>query len=606
MKRKLLSILVALFALCAVAFTFTACGTPEQSNNNPPAPPSHECVFSSEWTKTATEHYHKCTIEGCTEKQDFSEHSWNDGEITRYATRDVKGSKKLTCLTCAHTKTESYNFTTPTPVQVYTARQTVAQDNIEGYDFNFNLSCDLEILGLSKGVSGSYAGQYRNNKTTGEESFKRTTSGTLFFDSTAYTYTKNSQKIKLTADDDGTIKKSSVLRVQDEDSFFINKAVVSLVNAIQASHVNNVKILPSGDFDCSASLNFGANHPKISKITSLFSKFGTSVAFKNVEFTNPTAIPFYFSINDQGELEDFAIDLFVNIEIKAVKITLSVSYVQMGASSKIVIPQHDSLIVDDSQIQSVIGSINSELSGLIDDTAYSLDLFARNEFDPAWNKLATVDSYTGRMYKNTEDTNVWFNHSYKFKAHSEEDGKESYKYTVGNIKDGTIYHISRKGSNVYTPVTNLNEQTEFNFNVSPFLFNASEVDCIEKTIKGTTTTYAIHLNNESATNIQSKIINIINSNTADDVIPVNNYMNTDLNIKDAEFIVTIESGKITEVSIKTDIKYNPIGGEFTDYNITLTNELELLINDKLSNASDYSAPKSAESTFGLGGLKDIL
>ncbi|MBE5734050.1 MAG: hypothetical protein E7347_03255 [Clostridiales bacterium] len=601
MKRKLLSVLTTLFLICAVAFTFTACGTPDQSST-----PPHDCVYSSEWTKTDKEHYHQCTIDGCSSKQDKANHSWGEEEITLYATRDAKGTKKTTCLTCSYSKTESYSFTTPTPAQVYTARQTVAQENIEGYDFNFTLSCDLEVLGLSKGVSGSYTGQYRNNKTTGEESFKRTTNGTLFYDSTAYTYTKNSQKIKLTADDDGTIKKSSVLRIQDEDSFFINKAVVSLVNEIQSSQINNVEVLPSGEFECSATLNFGANHPKISKITSLFSKFGTAIAFKNVEFTNPTAIPFYFTINNKGELEDFAIGLFVSIEIKAAKIPLSVTYVQKGANSQIVIPNHDALIVDDSQIQSVIGSINNELSGLIDDTAYSLDLFARNEFDPAWNKLATVDSYTGRMYKNTEDSNVWFNHSYKFKAHSEEDGKESYTYTVGNIKDGTVYHISRKGENVYTPVTTLNEQTEFNFNVSPFLFNASDVDCIEKIVDGTTTTYAIHLNNESATNIQNKIINIINSNTANGVIPVNNYINTNLNIKDAEFIVIIENGKITEVSIKTDIKYNPIGGEFTDYNITLTNELELLINNNLSSAKDYSAPKSAESTLGFGGLKYIL
>ena len=66
--------------------------------------------------------------------------------------------------------------------------------------------------------------------------------------------------------------------------------------------------------------------------------------------------------------------------------------------------------------------------------------------------LATVDKYTGRLYKNTIEENVWFNHSYVYKAHHEEDGAETYKYTVGNIQDGSVHLVSRKGKNDITPV----------------------------------------------------------------------------------------------------------------------------------------------------------
>ena len=120
------------------------------------------------------------------------------------------------------------------------------------------------------------------------------------------------------------------------------------------------------------------------------------------------------------------------------------------------------------------------------------------------------------------------------------------------------------------------------------------------------TIYNIHVNDETAISIQNKIIEMINSINEDKVADVNNYMNSQVKIKDAEFIVTYENGAIKDIKIKTDLKYNPTGGEYTDYNITLTNELELLVNDKLSNASDYEAPSSTGSIVGLAAAKFYL
>ena len=537
---------------------------------------------------------------GCSGHQ----HVWDTGVITREATKTQSGEKKYHCEKCLQTKKEEVLFVAPTKAQVYTARQTVVESAYEGYNFSFDLSCNLSLLGLGAEINGSYDGQYRHNKNTGEEQFKRETSGLLFFDSTEYSYTKNSQKIKLKMNDDGTVKKSSIIRQADESSFFINKAVVSLVNAIQVSTINNVEIAPTNiNFDFVAELNFGANSPKISQITSIFAKADSKVAFKEISFTNPCAIPFYFNINKENELQDFMIGLDFSIKIKGAEVAVSVSYVQEEANTEISIPQDNALIVADYQIENEINYINNSISALKNAEDYSLDVVARNEFDPAWNKLATVDQYISRMYKNTDGNDVWFNHSYEYKIHHLEDGKETYKYTLGNLEDGSVHLVSRKGKNEVGEVSGISADTQFDYLVSPFVFKANNIDCIKKTSNGNKTIYNIHVNDETAISIQNKIIEMINSINEDKVADVNNYMNSQVKIKDAEFIVTYENGAIKDIKIKTDLKYNPTGGEYTDYNITLTNELELLVNDKLSNASDYKAPSSTGSIVGLAAAK---
>lgn len=598
MRKKLLTFLFSVFLACTFGFTLTAC-----SNDSG----KHDHVFDTVWSSNGTSHYHACTVKGCSEKEDVENHTWDNGTVAIRPTKLQDGQKKFTCTICQREKTETIAFTAPTSTQVYSARQTVVAEQYEGYNFIFAMEGNFSVLGLSASLNGFYEGEYRLNKTTGEEQFKRTSSGELFFDGTAYSYTKNSQKIKLVADETGIIKKSSVIRTQDEDSFFINKTVVGLVNIINSSIINNIQVADTSvPYDFASTLNFGANVQYLSKITSLFSNFGTKVAFKNVEFTNPTAIPFFFSIDENNRLEDFCLGLQISIKIKGITTTISVSYAQQGATSAIQIPQVSDLIVDNSQIQTELNKINSAINTVKNSDTYSLDVVARNELDPAWNKLAIVDQYKARLYKNKVQDNVWFNHSYEYKAHHESDGAETYKYTLGNIENGETYLVSRKGGNTINAIENVSASTQFDYLTNPFIFSVSEIDCIKKVVDETTTTYVLHLGNQSAISVQDKILDIVNSNNAEGVVEVNNYINQNINVKDAEFTIVFENNVLKEISIKTDLKYNPTAGDYTDYNVSLTNKLELKINENFDKAEDYTAPSKAESNiFGLGGLESF-
>jgi hypothetical protein len=336
----------------------------------------------------------------------------------------------------------------------------------------------------------------------------------------------------------------------------------------------------------------------------MVANMGTTIAIKNFELTNPTALPFEFTLNREGKLEDFKMEFGASIEIKGVKVAIKITYEQEGANNSINVPETNDIIVGDN-IVSELNYINSSLNSIKAEEDYALDVLATNEFDPAWNVLAITDHYKGRLYKNTVEEDVWFNHSYEYKSHTEEDGAEKYQFTIGNVQEGGTYIIKRKGSNSNEALEGITVDTQFDYLVNPFLFTRNEIDCIRKEIEGNKTTYKLYLSNLSAMSVQDKILDIVNSNEETGVLDVDNYMNSVVNIKDAEFTVEFVDGKIVRVSIKTDIKYNPISGEYIDYNVTLTNELELLVNDKISSASNYEAPDKVEGNIINVGLNNF-
>ena len=560
MRKILTLILSLLLSICAIGLI--ACGGKEADGGDP-----------------------KCS------------HVWDSGKITTQATKTTDGVLTYTCTLCEGSKTESYKLKAPTATETYTARQKVASENVEGYNFSFSLGANLSSFGLGANVSGTYEGKYRNNKTTNDETFFRKMSGELFFDNTTYSYTAGDKKIRIDCDNNNTPEKASIMPNNDE-GFFVNKAVVNLVNSIQTSYITEVEIdNVSTPYNFVATLNFGANAPLLSKITNILGNFGTKIAFKNVAFVNPAAIPIHFNIDEDGRLNNFEVELNFTIATKLANIEVFLTYKQSDASSPISVPNISGLSVDKTKISSDIATINQAILAVKNSNTYSLDAVAKNEFDPAWNKLAIVDSYTARLYKNKVDNNVWFNHSYEFKAHHEEDGAEKYAYTIGNIQDGSTYLVSRKGTNVTTPISNVSADSQFDYLLSAFSFNANNIDCISSVASGNTTVYKIHLNNQSAVSVQDKVLDIVNSNDASGVVDVNNYMSNQITIKKAVFVVTIVNGALSSIKVETDLKYNPIAGDYTDYNVTLTNVLELNVNKHLSKAQEYVAPAKSEGNI---------
>lgn len=95
--KKILSIVLTACLLVSMCLALTACG--------------HECEFATTWSKDATDHWHACTGEDCTEIADKAPHDWNEGEVTTAPAQEADGIKTFTCKTCGQTKTESVAFT---------------------------------------------------------------------------------------------------------------------------------------------------------------------------------------------------------------------------------------------------------------------------------------------------------------------------------------------------------------------------------------------------------------------------------------------------------------------------------------------------------------
>ncbi len=491
---------------------------------------------------------------------------------------------------------------------IVNARAVSAEKNEQNYDFFVNLAGTLEVGGFSGTANANYDCDYRFNSYTNELKFKRVTSGALLYDSTEYIYNTGSSKIKVITDEDGDVLRTSVVPEEEEELNLINIPFVALVDHIDPNNLTNIERLSGGKYDYKATLALASDNANVQNIIDFVGKLGTNIEMGDVSLTNPAnGIDFYFSFsNDKTELDDFKFCVDISFPIKGVQTTLELTYEQTANDTEITIPSTSSIITDDTTICDNVDSINSALLNLKNSDAYSLDLEAVNEFDPGWNTSAIVDKYFARMYKNTNDGRVDFNHSFEYKAHSEEDGAETYKYTYGNIQDGTVHLVSRKGSNVITATPSITANSQFDYLTGLATINASDVDCMRIKENNGTVTYTIYLKKTATLGVQDKIVDIINSNDAEGVVDVDNHFNSDeYIIKEAKVEVVMTDGKIVSVTVETELKYNPTSGEFTEEQITLSNTIVLKVDENLDAALEYVAPKGTTTTLGSLGLNNV-
>jgi|GEM_PF-1248525 len=512
-----------------------------------------------------------------------------------------------------NTKTLSATLTIslPTAKGIVDARTRATESQIQNYDFVLNMTGAVNIAGYVGTADGNYVGEYRYNGELGEVKFARQTSGKLLPSSTEYIVTKGTAKVKVTENSDGEIKHVKVLNNDGEELMLINKPFEAIVNALSADNLSNIRKVQNSTYKFAADITLTADNPVIAKALAVLAKQGTNLSFKDISFTNPVSgMVLYFNFNDKSELDTFALEAEVAFPVKSIPVYIQLVYGQKNASSDITLPSIDGIILGSSDIAAELSIINGALDTLKTASDYSLDLVARNEFDPGWNIKATVDRYTARMYKHSYDIDgspfVAFNHSYEYKTHHEEDGAETYKYTIGNItEDGSAHLVSRKGTNTITALDSVSVNTQFDYLTEGFRYSASDIDCITKETKDGVTTYKIYLKEAESILVNQKIAELINSNDAEGVIDVDNYFDSsDYMLRESCFTVVMNGSDLTTIDIETEFKYNPTSGDYTDKRITLTDKMTLEINKNIDKALAYTAPKSTTTKLGAYGLNN--
>lgn len=506
------------------------------------------------------------------------------------------------------TKTMSAKLVILPSADMLVAARAKAKDASEqNYDFYLNLAGTVNALGICETANANYDGKYRFNASTGDYKFRRQTSGLLLFDSTEYIYTQNNAKIKVVSNEKGEVKRTSVLPNEDEGLDLINIPFVSFVNGIKESNINRIELSGKSDYKYVATIAFQSDNENVSALLEKIERLGTRVNLKDVSFTNPMGIKLFFNIDKTRKLVDFKMSADVSFPVKGVTATIKLTYFQKENNSKIVVPSIDGLIVGKDAIRNEMDIVDKAIEDLKNSTAYSIDLDAENEFDPAWNITATVDKYIARMYKNTdaETGRIDFNHSFEYKAHTDTDDKDTFKFTVGNIKTGEVYRISRKGTNTNTLLDEVSADGQFDFLTSIAKVKYTDVDCIKKIQKNGSIFYYVYFDKKATHDVQKRIIEVINSNPSDNVTNVQNYFNeNDNQIDEAEMVVEIKNGVLVAIDITTRLRYCPTGGEHTERNIALKNTISLIVNNKLSAAQDYVAPNAVATTLGHYGLNN--
>lgn len=495
----------------------------------------------------------------------------------------------------------------PSKEEVVVARSAAAAESVQTYDFTFNFSGT--VFGVS--ATGLYEGKYRNNKNTGELKFERTTSGALLKDSSVCINQTGSNKIRYNLNKDKSLKSIKAGPQSADDIKMVNMPFVALVDAVKSTNINAVVKSEDPNYQYKTTLSLNPNHEKFAQVFDLFTSINAVADVASISITDiVNGLNLYFSITD-GKMYNFSLKTNINIGIKGVPVTLTVAYSQRYNNQAIQMPSTAGFITKAADIATEVSAINTMISELKASPSYSIDLIAKNDFDPGFTKKSIVDRYRARMFKNTNEGRVDFNHSYRVQAHTDEAGKEKFRYTIGNITE------AEGGVNVFlidrTPATNkayakdsLTADTEFDMLFASVAINASEIDCIKKSTANGITTYKFFMTKEKTLSVQDTIADMIDNVTTDQeqytVLGVNNYLSTDTNVLDAEYSIQVKDGKLIAIDVVTKLSYAPSGGEYTDRKITLNNNINMVVNspDFASKLTDYKAPKSSGNFVGLG------
>ncbi len=490
--------------------------------------------------------------------------------------------------------------TMPTSSDVATAIQNTLGAAVQNYDFTLNLAGSVSVGAFTTpDANANYVCNYRYNSETDDLQFKRVTSGALLYDSTEYIYSSGDSRVTVKMDDKGTVKKAAV-EYADEELHLINLPFVTLVKSLSAKEIGSIKKTTGG---YKATLSLSSENKALNALCSFLGKMDTSINLKGVEFSNPaTGLGFEFALSGET-LSSFTLTADVSVPIGPATTDLSLTYTQKTNSSAVKLPDVSGIILGQDAIATELATVNSALAAVKEMDVYSLDVEAVNEMDPGWNVKAIKDSYLSRLYKHTDEEGfTHFNNSFMFDTHHEEDGAETYKYTIGNVtEDGKVYLVDRKGRNT-TSQSAETVTSRFDFLTSLFRLNASQTDCIKKTTANGETTYDIYLKNSAIAALSEGIVTLINTCPAEGVTFVDNLMGTDYTIEDASLNVVIKDGKLVSMKLETEIKYNPTSGEYAEYNVTLNNTLSLDVNDEenFAKAAEYTAPKTDKTTLGIG------
>lgn len=476
--------------------------------------------------------------------------------------------------------------------EVIHAIVATAHENIQNYDYKINLIAAINI----GNIYGNYIANYRFNKDTNELIFKYSTSGDLLNKSTEYISSIGSTKIRITTDEKGIAKKVATIAPNGEELYLNNNPFKAIIDHIDANNLLNITNT-DGDYMYKAKLSLPEDNQYLLQALSTIRKMSATVDMRNVSINNlEKGIDFFFNMSDdKTKITDIKLCVDLILPIKGIETKLAFSYEQRANSLNIRIPNTNEIIADSVGIAKELSYIANALNVVKNSATYSLELNVMNKFDSSWKHKSSVSRYHSRLYKNTNDKRIDFNHSTEYQAYTESGEAIKDKHTYCNISDGAVYLVLGREKNESALTENISVNTQFDYMVSIACINFDNIDCIKKTVdKDGISTYNIYLNTVATSYIEDKINEMFNFNSNEKVIDTANiFIGDNYLIDDSVMVVEMIDAEIKSIAVDISIKYFPIVGDNIDEQISLTNSIKLDINTRFHNAAKYKAPKNA-------------
>lgn len=498
-------------------------------------------------------------------------------------------------------ETEKPAPTTLTAAEAAAAIEKTMSDPLQRYAFVLTLDGTINYKDYSKTMTGKISGDVQYDRTNDVFSYKKVTEGSLISPQTTYAYSKDTDRITVALNSKGALANASVLPTDKQDPLTTASPFIAIVRAMDEKNVADLKKETSGEYGWSCRMILASDNALLQKAFGQIEGLGLLLTVGKVELDNPDGgVTLFFNVNGDGRLTDYTMSTKVRVPFaENASVVLTLTYTQSKAEGDVKVQVPDNILFDKAAIAAELKTLADAYAALKGDNTYSLSLKARNEFDPGWNKLAIVDQMTSTLYKNGSA----FNNSFTYKSHTEEDGKESYKYTIGNIQDGSVWLVSRKGSNKYEKTDAYTADERFDYLTDVILPDVSEIKCLAKYGSGADVSYDVFFTDDAVQTLVDKVLGYVNSNPAPEVIPVNNYVNkTACEITKVGAYFELKGGIPVKANCDLQIRYAPVGGDYRGQSITLDEVLELNVNSALAKAKKYESPKKAESTLGIGGL----
>lgn len=513
---------------------------------------------------------------------------------------------------------DTYNALTLDTIRAVDTNNQVADEVINAIantNFENNQNNDFKILlvatinvGDSVGrIQGNYDVNYRYDKIANELIIKRVANGELFNMSTEYISVTESAITRITVDEKGIAKKVSISTPNVDELYLYNNPFKAIIDHIDANNLLNI-IKLNGDYMYKANLVLAENNKYLLQALDAIRKMKTTVDMSKVSISNlAKGLDFYFNMNaDKSQITEFRLCADLDFSIKGIDTQLAFAYEQRANIFNIQLPETNDIITDSESIAKELGNVMSALNVVKNSATYSLEMEATNQIVSRRNYKTDICKFNSRLIKNTNDKKVVFKQTCECQSHLKEGKLDEYKYTYGNIEDGSVYLVMETSSNEVQAIENISANTQFDYMVSVANIYADSIDCIKKTVnKDGVIKYHFYINNDAALSVKDKNSEMFNHNIADEATGIEKFFNENNYIIDnSVMVVEMVDTEIKSIAVDNRIKYYPTGGDFIDEQITLINCTNIKFNTYFHMAAKYKAPKTATELLREYGTSD--